>query len=72
MKNKIIVESKELLELGLRQVAFTEGEVILTDETWERVRKPRDGKPKCVILWKGDHAEDTTPTEEKIVRDFQL
>lgn len=72
MKNKIIVESKELLQLGLEKKAFDEESVILVDEHWHRVQKPQDGQPKSVILWMRDNPSDTEPTEEKIVSSLIL
>jgi hypothetical protein len=72
MKNKIIIESDEIYQLGIRQQAFKPENVIVVDKTWHRVTKPRDGKPKRVILWARDHPGDTTPTEAKIVSVFNM
>jgi hypothetical protein len=72
MKNKIIIESEEIYQLGIQHKAFKAENVIVVDNTWSRVLKPRDGKPKSVILWARDHPHDTTPTEEKIVSFFSL
>jgi hypothetical protein len=70
MKNKIIVESNEIYQLGMKKKAFKAESVIVIDDTWHRVRKPTDGKPKSVILWARDNPHDTVPTEEKIVSLF--
>ena len=72
MRNKIIIESDEIYQLGIRQKAFKPENVIVVDDTWHRVLKPQDGKPKSVILWARDHPGDITPTEEKIVSCFRV
>jgi hypothetical protein len=70
MKNKIIVESEDIFKLGIQEKAFKHDNVIVIDDTWHRIHKPTDGKPKCVILWARDDPQDTNPTEEKIVSIF--
>jgi hypothetical protein len=70
MKNKIIVESNEIYELGIQEKAFKPENVIVVDDSWHRIRKPTDGKPRCVILWARDNPQDTNPTEAKIVSRF--
>jgi hypothetical protein len=70
MKNKIIIESDDIYILGIREKAFKPENVIVVDDCWDRVRKPTDGKPRCVILWARDNPQDTNPTEAKIVSVF--
>jgi hypothetical protein len=70
MKNKIIVESDEIYKLGIQEKAFRPENVIVIDNSWHRVRKPTDGKPKCIILWAKENPLDTNPTEAKIVSIF--
>jgi hypothetical protein len=67
MKNKIVVESQEILELGISTKAFKPEDVILVDDQWKRVKKPTDGRRRSIILWAKDNEFDTTPTEAKIV-----
>jgi len=69
MKNKNIVESKDISKLGIQEKAFKPDNVIVIDDTWHHICKPMDGKPKCVILWGHDNPQDTNPTE-KIVSIF--
>jgi hypothetical protein len=67
MKNKIVVKSQEILELGISTEAFKPEDVILVDDQWKRIKKPTDGKRRSIILWAKDNEFDTTPTEAKIV-----
>lgn len=69
MKNKVIIESQSIYNLGIHADAFDPSNVIMIekDDAWFRVSKPRDGKPKVVILWSKDNKDDTTPLESKIV-----
>lgn len=69
MKNKIIIESNSIYQLGLSKEAFKASDAIVieNDSAWHRVSKPRDGKPKVVILWSKTDDQDSTPTEAKIV-----
>jgi hypothetical protein len=67
MKNKIVVESQEILELGISTKAFKAEDVILVDDQWKRIKKPTDGKRRSFILWAKDDEFDTVPTEAKIV-----
>lgn len=67
MKNKIIVESDEIYKLGIQGKAFKPENVIVVDDSWHRVLKPTDSKPRCVILWARENPQDTNVTEAKIV-----
>ncbi|KAG2030243.1 hypothetical protein BDR03DRAFT_1017338 [Suillus americanus] len=66
MRNKIVVESQEILELGLSSNAFKPEDIILVDGSWMRIKKPNNGQHRSVILWAKDHVNDTNPTEAKI------
>jgi hypothetical protein len=54
MNNKIIVESKNIFKLGIQEKAFECDNIIAVDDTWHRICKPTDSKPKCIILWACD------------------
>ena len=67
MKNKIVVKSQEILELGISTEAFKPEDVIIVDDQWKHIKKPTDRKRQSIILWAKDNKFDTTPTETKIV-----
>jgi hypothetical protein len=67
MKNKIIVKSREIFELGISMKAFKPEDIILVDAQWKRINKPTDGRRRSIILWAKDNEFDTTLTEAKIV-----
>ncbi|KIM78117.1 hypothetical protein PILCRDRAFT_90844 [Piloderma croceum F 1598] len=66
MKNKIVVEYQEILELSISTKAFKPKDVILVNDQWKCIRKPTDGRHNSIILWVKDNEFDTTPTEGKI------
>jgi hypothetical protein len=70
LKNKIVVESQEILDLGISTKAVKLENIILVDSTWMRIHKPTNGKRQSVILWAKDHVNDTVPTEAKIVSPY--
>ncbi|KAG1844679.1 hypothetical protein F4604DRAFT_1688995 [Suillus subluteus] len=66
LRNKTVVESQEILDLGISTNAFKLEDIILVDGGWMRIQKPTNGKCRSVILWAKDHVNDTVPTEAKI------
>jgi hypothetical protein len=60
----------EIYKIDIQEKAFKPENLIVVDNSWHRVPKPIDGKPRCVILWAQNSPWDTNPTEAKIISKF--
>jgi len=69
MLNKIVVESDDILKIGVEADAYEAGDVIMVDEEWVRICRPGpdSNEMESVILWERADPEDNKPTEAKIV-----
>ncbi|KAJ8482679.1 hypothetical protein ONZ45_g14864 [Pleurotus djamor] len=68
MKGKVIIESEEILRMGVQSGAFKEDECHMIDDSWTRICRPGPiGKTlEPIILWSPRTAKDFRPTEDKI------
>jgi hypothetical protein len=70
MKNKVVVESEEILSKAAESGAFNKDDAVLVDNSWIRVCRPglNSQEMAAVIHWARDNATDNQPSEAKIVR----
>ncbi|KAG1775025.1 hypothetical protein EV702DRAFT_1047157 [Suillus placidus] len=66
LRKKTIVESQEILNLGISTNAFNSKTSFLMTVVGGTFRNPPIVKCWSVILWAKDHVNDTVPTEAKI------
>jgi len=74
LKGKGLVETRELLEAGLASGAFTHEDVVLVDETWNRVERPPTDiqEPFALIFWEPTSPKDQDPSDDKVVSDHTV
>ncbi len=69
MKGKVIVESSEIVDLGVASGAFEATDCVMVDESWIRISRPGLSSQTLepLIFWAPDDETDNTPMESKIV-----
>ncbi|KAL0957303.1 hypothetical protein HGRIS_001114 [Hohenbuehelia grisea] len=68
MKGKVIIESTEIMDMGVASGAFTPKDCYIIDDTWTRICRPgSSGKEfESLVFWCPDSPDDHQPTEAKI------
>ncbi|KAL0960044.1 hypothetical protein HGRIS_011692 [Hohenbuehelia grisea] len=68
MKGKVIIESTEIMDMGVASGAFTPKDCYIIDDTWTHICRPgSSGKEfESLVFWCPDSPDDHQPTEAKI------